>query len=49
MTRPHPRWTTDDDATAAAYAGDYLDLLEPGDDEIADIAADRDLPGRWVA
>lgn len=49
MKRPHPHWTTDDDATAAAYAGDCLDLLEPGDDEIADYRAADDVPGRWVA
>lgn len=49
MKRPHPHWTTDDDATAAAYAGDNLDLLEPADNEIADYRAADDVPGRWVA
>jgi hypothetical protein len=50
MKRPHPHWTTDDDATAAAYAGDYLDPADVWtDDDIADYRAADDVPGRWVA
>ena len=50
MRRPHPRWTTDNDDVAAAYAGDYLDPADVWTDEdIADYRAADDVPGRWVA